>query len=65
MQGVHQLVLVLQVEQENHILAITIWALGQIGKHSPEHAKAIADTNVFTCILAVSIVFYTKGESGI
>ncbi|XP_001603009.1 sperm-associated antigen 6-like [Nasonia vitripennis] len=53
MKGVHQLVTVLTIEQENHILSITIWALGQIGKHSPEHAKAIADTNVFTCILAL------------
>ncbi|XP_014215949.1 sperm-associated antigen 6-like [Copidosoma floridanum] len=53
MKGVAQLALLLETETENHILAITVWALGQIGKHSPEHAQALAATNIFTCILGL------------
>ena len=34
--------------------ATAIWALGQIGKHTPEHAKALALTNVFPKIIQVS-----------
>jgi len=27
------------------------WALGQIGRHTPEHAKAVAATNVLQSLL--------------
>lgn len=29
------------------------WSLGQIGRHSPDHAKALADANVLPKLLAV------------
>ena len=45
-KGVNQLAIVLQDEQEDHIKAATVWSLGQIGRHTPEHAKAIAVSNV-------------------
>ena len=38
--------IILSEEQEDHIKAATVWALGQIGGHTPEHAKAIAVSNV-------------------
>ena len=38
----NQLAITLTDEQEDHIKAATVWALGQIGRHTPEHAKAIA-----------------------
>ena len=44
--GVSQLAIILSEEQEDHIKAATVWALGQIGGHTPEHAKAIAVSNV-------------------
>ncbi|KAJ8679410.1 hypothetical protein QAD02_015197 [Eretmocerus hayati] len=59
MKGVIQLSIVLEMEEESHILAIIVWALGQIGKHSPEHAKAIASANIFSFILAL----YTNPQS--
>lgn len=31
--------------------AATAWALGQIGRHTPEHAKAVALTNVLESLL--------------
>lgn len=32
-------------------LTACVWALGHIGKHTPEHSRALADNNVFTRIL--------------
>jgi len=43
----------LQEETEDYILAVTVWAVGQIGKHSPEHAKAVAVANVLPKLLEV------------
>ncbi len=33
-------------EPEDHIKSATIWSLGQIGRHTPSHARAVADTGV-------------------
>ncbi|XP_046617133.1 sperm-associated antigen 6-like isoform X3 [Neodiprion virginianus] len=52
-KGVVQLAIVLQEETEDHILSITVWALGQIGKHTPEHAKALAVADVFRKLLEI------------
>ena len=46
-----QLSIILNEEPEDHILAATAWALGQIGRHSPEHAKAIALANALPRLL--------------
>ena len=40
-------------EPEDHITSAAAWSLGQIGRHSPEHAKALAVQNVFAQMLAV------------
>ncbi|XP_003385608.1 PREDICTED: sperm-associated antigen 6-like [Amphimedon queenslandica] len=50
-KGVVQLSIILSDEPEDHILAATAWALGQIGRHSPEHAKAIALANALPRLL--------------
>jgi hypothetical protein len=31
-------------EAEDHLRAATAWTLGQIGRHTSDHAKAVADT---------------------
>jgi hypothetical protein len=31
-------------EQEDHLRAAAAWSLGQVGRHTPDHAKAVADT---------------------
>ena len=51
MQGVLQLALSLSEEPEDHIQAASAWALGQIGRHTPEHAKAVAVANVLPKLL--------------
>lgn len=48
-----QLAVVLQEETDDHILAVTVWAVGQIGKHTPEHAKAVAVANLLSKLLEV------------
>ncbi|XP_029680862.1 sperm-associated antigen 6-like isoform X1 [Formica exsecta] len=50
-KGIVQLAIVLQEETEDHILAVTVWAIGQIGKHTAEHAKAVAVANILSRLL--------------
>lgn len=50
-KGVNQLAITLSDEKEDHIKAATAWSLGQIGRHTPEHAKAVAVTNVLPRLL--------------
>lgn len=50
-QGVNQLALVLSEESEDHIKAATVWSIGQIGRHTPEHAKAVALANLLPKLL--------------
>jgi 3-methyladenine DNA glycosylase AlkD len=52
-KGIPPLVNCLVHEPEDHIKAASAWSLGQIGRHSPDHAKALADANVFPKLLAV------------
>ncbi|XP_034016494.1 sperm-associated antigen 6 isoform X2 [Thalassophryne amazonica] len=50
-KGVPQLALCLSEESEDHIKAATVWAIGQIGQHSPEHAKVVATADLLTKML--------------
>jgi len=34
-------------ENEDHIKAASAWSLGQIGRHTADHAKALAQADVF------------------
>jgi len=52
-KGVAPLVNALVNELEDHLKAASAWSLGQVGRHSPDHAKALADANVFPKLLAV------------
>jgi hypothetical protein len=51
LQGVVVLSLALAEEPEDHVQAAAAWALGQIGRHTPEHSKAVAQANVFPRLL--------------
>lgn len=46
-QGVMPLKDALVNESEDHIKAAAAWSLGQIGRHTPDHAKALAQLDVF------------------
>ncbi|XP_078136533.1 sperm-associated antigen 6 [Sander vitreus] len=50
-KGVPQLALCLSEEHEHHIKAATAWSIGQIGHHTPEHAKAVATSDLLTKLL--------------
>mmetsp|Transcript_46639 Transcript_46639/g.110909 ORF Transcript_46639/g.110909 Transcript_46639/m.110909 type:complete len:508 (-) Transcript_46639:150-1673(-) len=40
-------------EPEDHLKAASAWSLGQIGRHSPDHARALAEADVLRRLLAV------------
>ena len=40
-------------EPEDHLKAAAAWSLGQIGRHSSEHSKALAEADVPSRLLAV------------
>lgn len=52
-KGVPQLSDCLSEEPEDHIKAAAAWALGQVGRHTPEHARAVAITNTLPVLLAL------------
>lgn len=51
LQGVPQLSVCLSEETEHHIKAATVWSIGQIGHHSPEHATAVTKANLLPKLL--------------
>lgn len=50
-KGVCALAIALAEEPEDYVKAACAWALGQIGRHTPEHAKAVATANVLPRLL--------------
>lgn len=46
-----QLAVCLSEEPEDHIKAATVWSIGQIGQHTPDHAKAVAMANLLPKLL--------------
>lgn len=32
---------------DENLLTVAAWAIGQIGRHSPEHSAAVASANIF------------------
>ncbi|XP_023030020.2 uncharacterized protein [Leptinotarsa decemlineata] len=38
---------ILEQSEDDQLLSVTAWAIGQIGKHSPEHSQAVAAANIF------------------
>lgn len=43
----------LQNEPEDHMKSAAAWSLGQIGRHTPDHAKAIAQSDVLRILIEV------------
>lgn len=52
-KGVAPLAQALVAESEDHIKAACAWSLGQIGRHSPDHAKTLADNAVLPKLLRI------------
>lgn len=52
-QGAIQLTLILTPSEgeEDSIKASACWALGQLGRHSPQHAQDIAEADAFPLML--------------
>ena len=52
-QGILPLKDALVNEPEPHIKSAACWSMGQIGRHTPEHAKALAKADVFRRFIQV------------
>eukprot|EP01116_Phalansterium_solitarium_P007450 TRINITY_DN2011_c2_g1_i1.p1 TRINITY_DN2011_c2_g1~~TRINITY_DN2011_c2_g1_i1.p1 ORF type:complete len:553 (+),score=126.27 TRINITY_DN2011_c2_g1_i1:110-1660(+) len=50
-RGVLPVLETLRSEHEDHVRSAAAWALGQIGRHSSDHAKAVAEVNGFGKLL--------------
>ncbi|XP_068160682.1 sperm-associated antigen 6 [Antennarius striatus] len=54
-KGLLQLSKCLSEEPEHHIKAATVWSIGQIGLHTPEHANAVATADLLPKLLELSM----------
>ncbi|KAL8430361.1 hypothetical protein Efla_001126 [Eimeria flavescens] len=52
-KGIPPLKEALQTEQEDHAKAAAAWALGQLGRHTPDHAAAVAEADVLRLLMAM------------
>jgi hypothetical protein len=52
-RGVPAIASALDSESEDHIKAACAWTLGQIGRHSPDHAKTLAEHVILLKLLKV------------
>jgi 3-methyladenine DNA glycosylase AlkD len=55
-EGIPPLCEALSPGNEDHVKAAAAWSLGQIGRHSPQHAKTLCEKNVPATLLAVKLV---------
>jgi len=58
-KGVDPLKDALTYEPMDHVKAAAAWSLGQIGRHSPDHARALAEGDVLNALLAA---YVSRGE---
>ncbi|CAG9336050.1 unnamed protein product [Blepharisma stoltei] len=54
-KGIPPLKDALKNEGEDHIKAASAWSLGQVGRHSADHARALAELDIPNCLLAAYI----------
>jgi len=47
------LVQAINEESEDHLKSATAWTLGQIGRHTPDHAKSISDTGILAVLVSL------------
>ncbi|XP_043470040.1 sperm-associated antigen 6-like isoform X2 [Leptopilina heterotoma] len=52
-QGIIQLASVLRENADDQVTAVTIWTIGQIGKHSSYHSQVVAEALIFQKLLSI------------
>ena len=52
-QGILPLKDALINESEDYIRAASAWSLGQIGRHTPDHSKALAQADIFSKLITI------------
>lgn len=66
-KGLEPLCAAVAQESEDHIRAAAAWSLGQVGRHTPDHAKAVADTGEHVMVAQqgrVQVVICIQAFSG-
>lgn len=61
-KGLEPLCAAVAQEAEDHIRAAAAWALGQVGRHTPDHAKAVADTGGWQSLSACTFALCLAGS---
>ncbi|XP_026192545.1 sperm-associated antigen 6 [Cyclospora cayetanensis] len=51
-KGIPPLKNALETESEDHAKAAAAWAVGQLGRHTPDHAMAVAEADVLRLLMA-------------
>jgi hypothetical protein len=54
-KGVEALKEALAHEGEDHVKAATVWTLGQVGRHTPDHARALSEAGVLPLRVALHV----------
>lgn len=54
-EGISTLKDALVAEPEDHVKAASVWSLGQTGRHTPDHAQALAEGDVLRHMLACMV----------
>lgn len=54
-KGVEVLKEALLKEPEDHLKAATVWTLGQVGRHTPDHAKALAEAGIMQPMVVLHV----------
>lgn len=52
-KGLVPILTAVEVEPEDHLKAAAVWTLGQVGRHTPDHAKAVSDTGALLHMVAL------------
>ena len=61
-KGIHALHKALVSEPEDHLKSASAWSLGQTGRHTPEHAKALADIGVLPRLMELQVAEYSSED---
>ncbi|GBG87410.1 hypothetical protein CBR_g45467 [Chara braunii] len=61
-KGIAPIMHALVNEPEDHVKSASAWSLGQIGRHSPDHAKAIADSGSLQHLVAAHVAMTSSDD---
>ncbi|CDJ28390.1 armadillo/beta-catenin-like repeat protein, putative [Eimeria mitis] len=61
-KGIPPLKNALETETEDHAKAAAAWAVGQLGRHTPDHAMAVAEADILRLLLSAFLASESSDE---